>query len=98
MVLGYEYSIILSPINTEKTTKQQETDNKYCFLVDKSASKCAIKKAIKFLFDIDVESINIVNTNGKTKRFKGRVGKRPDRKKAIISVKNGEKIDVTKLR
>lgn len=96
MLLGYEYDILLAPITTEKTTKLKE-QNKYCFSVAKSATKEDIKKSIETLFDVEVEDVNVINTHGKVKRFKGRIGKRSDVKKAIVSIKNGQEINFAKL-
>lgn len=96
MSLGYIYDIILSPVNTEKTQKQL-ADNKYTFLVDLNATKNDIIKAMKEIFDVEVESVNMINTEGKTKTFKGVKGKHSDTKKAVISVKKGQEINFSKL-
>jgi large subunit ribosomal protein L23 len=96
MTLGYLYDIILSPVNTEKT-QQQLVDNKFTFFVDKKASKEDISQAMKHIFDVDVESVNIINTEGKLKRYKGKLGKKSDTKKAIVRVKRGQEINFTKL-
>lgn len=94
--LGYIYDIILSSISTEKTQKQL-AENKYTFLVIEKATKGDIEKAIKEIFDVEVESINIINTLGKTKKFKGNIGKKSDTKKAVISIKKGQEINLKKL-
>ncbi|MDR2760303.1 MAG: 50S ribosomal protein L23 [Rickettsiales bacterium] len=98
MSLGYLYDIILSPVNTEKTQKQQSDDNKFAFRVDKRATKEDIARAMKEIFGADVEKINIVNTKGKQKRYKkSTLGRRSDVKKAVVSVKKGQEINFTKL-
>lgn len=96
MLLGYEYDIILAPVNTEKTTKQAE-QNKYSFVVSNKASKDLIKKSIEAIFEVEVDKINVINTIGKVKRFKGKIGKRTGTRKAIVSVKKGQEINFTKL-
>ena len=95
-MLGYIYDIILSPIVTEKTNNQLNS-NKYSFNVASSASKEDIKKSIETIFGVNVEKINIVNTEGKTKRFKGTIGKRSSVKKAVVTLKKGQEINFAKL-
>lgn len=95
-MLGYIYDIILSPVVTEKTNNQLG-NNKYSFNVLHSASKEDIKKSIETIFGVNVEKINIVNTEGKVKRFKGTVGKRSSTKKAVVTLKKGQEINFTKL-
>lgn len=95
-MLGYIYDIILSPVVTEKTNNQLG-NNKYSFNVLNSASKEDIKKSIETIFDVNVEKINIVNTEGKVKRFKGTVGRRSSTKKAVVTLKKGQEINFTKL-
>jgi large subunit ribosomal protein L23 len=96
MALGYLYDIILSPVNTEKTQRQL-VDNKFTFFVKQKATKGEITQAMKQIFGVDVESINIINTEGKQKKYKGALGKRSDTKKAVIRVKKGQEINFTKL-
>lgn len=95
-MLGYIYDIILSPIVTEKTNNQLN-NRKYSFSIDGSASKEDIKKSIETIFGVDVEKVNIINTEGKVKRFKGTVGKRSSVKKAIVTIKDGQEINFAKL-
>ena len=95
-MLGYIYDIILSPIVTEKTNNQLN-NRKYSFSIDGSASKDDIKKSIETIFGVDVEKVNIINTEGKVKRFKGTVGKRSSVKKAIVTIKDGQEINFAKL-
>ena len=96
MGLGKIYDIIVSPITTEKTSLQQ-AGNKYSFMVLRSAGHEDIKKSIEFIFEVAVEKINIVNNDGKVKRFKGTVGRRNSTKKAIVSLKKGQSINFAKL-
>ena len=95
-MLGYIYDIIVSPVVTEKTNIQLN-QRKYSFNVLKKATKEDIKKSIETLFGVDVEKINMINTEGKTKRFKGTVGKRSSSKKVAVTIKNGQEINFTKL-
>ena len=97
MNFGYIYDIILAPRNTEKSQNDLTKSNKYTFLVKKTATKNDIITAMKDIFGVEVEGVNIVNTKGKTKRFKGTVGKQSDFKKAIVSIKKGQEINFSKL-
>jgi len=88
------YDVILGPIITEKATAASE-QNKVVFRVKKDASKPQIKAAVEKLFDVKVESVNTLVRKGKVKRFKGTVGKQSDVKKAIVTLADGQSIDVT---
>lgn len=89
--------ILVKPILTEKLTSQEEKLNRYGFIVDKTANKIQIKKAIEDMYGVTIESINTMRYAGKNKsRFtKAGViaGKTNARKKAIVTVKKGDKID-----
>ena len=86
------YNTILSPVITEKATKISEK-NQYVFKVNIDSNKKEIKKAVEKLFKVKVRSINTTKVKGKNKIFKGTKGKRPDYKKAIISLNEGENLD-----
>lgn len=88
------YDVILSPVITEKSTLLSE-QNKVVFKVRKEATKPQIKAAVEKLFDVKVTSVNTVLTKGKVKVFKGRLGQRSDVKKAVVTLAEGQKIDVT---
>ncbi|WP_406853925.1 MULTISPECIES: 50S ribosomal protein L23 [unclassified Alsobacter] len=88
------YDIILGPVITEKATTQSE-QNKVVFKVRKDASKPQIKAAVEKLFDVKVEAVNTLIRKGKVKRFKGTVGKQSDVKKAVVTLAEGQSIDVT---
>tara|TARA_R110002050_G_scaffold118195_4_gene235474 strand:+ start:1772 stop:2092 length:321 start_codon:yes stop_codon:yes gene_type:complete len=88
------YEIIRSPLITEKATALSQF-NQYVFEVMGNATKPEIKQAVEKLFKVTVLGVNTVLTKGKTKRFKGRMGRRQDLKKAIVSVKQGQTIDVS---
>jgi large subunit ribosomal protein L23 len=88
------YDVIVSPVITEKATLLSE-QNKVVFKVRKDATKPQIKAAVEKLFDVKVKSVNTILTEGKMKVFKGRLGQRSDVKKAIVTLAEGQKIDVT---
>lgn len=88
------YGVILSPVITEKATLGSQ-HNQVTFRVRQDATKPVIKAAVEGLFNVKVDAVNTVVVKGKTKRFKGRVGRRSDYKKAIISLAEGQTIDVT---
>ncbi|MCX7919471.1 MAG: 50S ribosomal protein L23 [bacterium] len=85
--------IIIQPYQTEATTRLAESKNQYTFLVATTANKIEIKKAIEKQFKVNVVAVNTVKVKGKWRRVRGRLGKRPDYKKAIVTVKQGEKIE-----
>lgn len=83
--------IIIKPVVTEKSMDLL-ADNKYTFIVDKKANKTEIKGAIEHIFKVEVEKVYTMNIKGKPKRMGRFEGKRPDRKKAIVALKAGQKI------
>lgn len=87
------YDIIIEPVITEKSTELSEQFNKSVFVVSKTATKPLVKKAVEEIFQVKVESVNIVNLKGKTKTFRGRKGKQSDVKKAIVTLSKESKID-----
>ncbi len=87
------YTIIRSPILTEKSSQGAE-QNKISFRVSQDANKGQIKEAVEFLFNVKVTAVNTLNVKGKVKRFRGRIGKRVDVKKAIVSLAEGQSIDI----
>jgi large subunit ribosomal protein L23 len=88
------YEVIRSPLITEKTTNGSE-HGQVTFRVALDASKPEIKQAVEGLFKVKVKAINTVTVKGKSKIFRGRPGVRSDWKKAIVSLVDGHKIDVT---
>jgi len=86
--------LVLRPVVTEKST-QGSIHNQVTFRVPLTASKPEIKAAIETLFGVKVRAVNTLRQLGKTKRFRGRVGKRSDVKKAIVTLVEGSSIDVT---
>ncbi|MCF8468447.1 MAG: 50S ribosomal protein L23 [Sneathiella sp.] len=88
------YDILLGPVVTEKSTMGSEF-NQVTFRVAMNATKPQIKQAVEKLFDVKVTNVNTNRTKGKVKRFRGRVGTRSDYKKAIVTLAEGQAIDVT---
>jgi large subunit ribosomal protein L23 len=88
------YDIILAPVITEKATMSSE-HNKVMFKVRKDASKPQIKEAVEKLFDVKVKSVNTLIRGGKVKAFKNKIGRQSDTKRAIITLEEGYRIDVT---
>jgi len=88
------YDVILSPVVTEKATRLSEY-NQVTFRVPLSATKPEIKAAVEGLFSVKVTAVNTVLVKGKTKRFRGREGQRSDVKKAMVTLAEGQKIDIT---
>ncbi len=88
-----EYEIIKYPVITEKSTAIFGPENKYCFAVAKGANKYSIKKAIEFIYKVTVLKVNIVKMSGKKKRVRHQLGRTPDWKKAIVTLKEGDKIE-----
>ena len=88
------YEIIRSPLITEKSTVISEY-NQVIFRVPLSASKPEIRAAVESLFDVKVTSVNTLRQQGKLKRFRGRLGRRSESKKAIITLADGDSIDIT---
>jgi len=87
------YDVIVSPVITEKSTLVSE-HNQVVFNVARRASKPEIKAAIEALFSVKVKAVNTLVRKGKLKRFKGRLGQQKDVKKAIITLAEGQAIDI----
>lgn len=87
------HTVIKKPLFTEKGAKLKEGENKVLVEVAKDANKVDIKRAIEEIFKVKVEKVATITTEGKWKKYGKSIGKRPDRKKAIITVKKGEKLD-----
>ncbi|MEY9215170.1 50S ribosomal protein L23 [Thermobifida halotolerans] len=85
--------IIVKPVISEKSYGLLD-QNKYTFLVRPEANKTQIKMAVEQIFDVKVTSVNTINRKGKRKRTRFGYGKRPDTKRAIVSLKDGDRIDI----
>jgi len=88
------YDVIVSPSITEKSTLVSE-HNQVVFNVRRDATKPDIKAAVEQLFNVKVKAVNTLNRKGKVKRFKGIIGKRSNVKKAIVTLEDGQRIDIT---
>ncbi len=88
------FDLLLKPVVTEKSTIGVE-NNQVTFKVAINATKPEIKEAIEQVFGVKVNAVNTLRQQGKIKRFRGVVGKRPDFKKAIVTLAEGETIDIT---
>ncbi|MCB1457011.1 MAG: 50S ribosomal protein L23 [Nitratireductor sp.] len=88
------YDVIVSPVITEKSTLASES-NQVVFNVAKNATKPAIKKAVEALFGVKVTAVNTLVRKGKVKRFRGTIGRQSDVKKAVVTLADGQSIDVT---
>lgn len=88
------YDVIKKPVLSEKSLAMGE-QFKYTFIVDKKSNKNLVKIAIENIFNVNVNKVNIINTCGVTKRFKGNIGRTSDYKKAIVTIDKGQTIDLT---
>ncbi len=87
------YDIIKKPLFTEKGMDLKEREGKILIEADAAANKHEIKKAMEEIFKVKVEKVAVINTKGKLKKFGKSIGRRSDKKKAIITLKKGEKLD-----
>ena len=94
MIREKHYDVILGPVITEKTTRASE-HNQVGFRVKLDATKPEIKAAIESLFNVKVTAVNTIRVKGKRKMFRGRPGQRSDYKKAMVTLAEGNTIDVT---
>jgi large subunit ribosomal protein L23 len=88
------YDIIKSLIRTEKSSLY-EPERKYLFLVDKASNKISIKRAVEEIYKVKVSDVNTFVSIGKLKRVRHQLGKTPDHKKAVVTLKEGQKIELT---
>ncbi len=88
-----DFQILRRPLITEKGMKLNETENKIFFEVSPEANRIEIKRAVEKILKVKVRKVNILNQTGKRVRFKMRMGKRKDWKKAIVTLQEGEKVD-----
>ena len=85
--------VILSPVVSEKSYSLID-QNAYTFLVHKRANKTEIRKAVELIWGVRVAKVNTINRKGKTKRFRFTQGRRPDSKRAIVKLVEGDKIEI----
>lgn len=86
--------IILSPVVSEKSYDLIEDLNTYTFEIDPRANKTEVKQAIESIFGVKVRRVNTQNRKGKLKRTGWVMGKRPDRKRALVTLVDGDEIDI----
>ncbi|MDW7987165.1 MAG: 50S ribosomal protein L23 [candidate division WOR-3 bacterium] len=89
-----KYKVIVRPIITEKAENLRTTHNQYTFEVAPKANKSEIKKAVEQIFKVKVEKVRVMNYDGKPKRMGVFIGRRAHYKKAIVTLKEGEKIEL----
>jgi len=87
------HRVLLKPTITEKSTLLQES-GKYTFHIDKRANKVEVKEAVEKHFGVTVQDVNITKLRGKMKRYGPRISKRPDTKKAVVTLKLGDRINL----
>jgi large subunit ribosomal protein L23 len=85
--------VLLAPIVSEKSTRVADAHRQFAFKVMKNASKPDVRKAVELMFDVKVDSVQIANVRGKSKRFGQSLGKRSDWKKAYVTLAEGHDID-----
>jgi large subunit ribosomal protein L23 len=88
------YDIIKALLRTEKSTLYQP-DDKYLFLVDKTSNKIQIKRAVEEIYKVKVKGVNTQISRGKLKKVRYQYGRTPDIKKAVVTLRKGQKIEVT---
>jgi large subunit ribosomal protein L23 len=86
-------TVLLGPHLSEKTTRVGEANNQVVFRVRRDSTKQEVRRAVELLFDVKVESVQIVNLRGKVKRFGQTLGRRKDWKKAYVTLAEGNDID-----
>ena len=88
------FDVLIKPLLTEKITGLQDQANRVAFVVRKSATRVEIRFAVESALKVKVKSVNVMNVMGKTKRQGRFVGKRADWKKAIVTLREGEKLEL----
>ncbi len=86
--------IIIKPVVSEKSMQLMQDNNTYSFQVSKKANKVEIRKAIQEIFNVKVEKVNTMNVLGKKRRLGRNEGKRPDWKKALVKLAEGDEIEI----
>jgi len=87
------HDVLVRPLLTEKITAMRESGNKVGFVVRAEANRIQIKRAVESALKVRVERVNVLNVMGKTKRLGRFAGKKPDWKKAIVTIAEGQKIE-----
>ncbi len=88
------HKILVKPLVTEKSMQALQDTNRVSFQVKRDANKIQVRKAVEQIFEVTVESVNMVTVRGKKKRFGRNIGQSKDWKKAIVKLKEGDKIEL----
>ena len=88
-------NLLVAPHVSEKAARAGDKHNQYVFRVRRDATKPEIRKAVELMFSVEVEAVQVLNVEGKSKRFGSTMGRRSDWKKAYVSLKAGQTIDLT---
>ena len=88
------YNVLRAPCVSEKTARVQAQSNQYVFEVSTEATKSDVKLAVEAMFDVAVISVNICNLKGKAKSFRSRLGRRGNRRKAYVRLRDGQTISI----
>jgi large subunit ribosomal protein L23 len=88
------YGVLKRPVNTEKTRDAHDNANQYVFEVVPDANKIQIRQAVEEIFGVRVTGVRTITVRGKTRRFRRGMGKKPNWKKAIVTLRDGDIIDV----
>ena len=97
MKLEQNFIVLREPYTSEKSLILADKLKQYVFRVSNDANKIEIKKAIEAIFNVKVEKVSTVNVKGKSKRFRGRSGKRCDWKKAYVALQDGFDLDIASV-
>ncbi|MCE2526810.1 MAG: 50S ribosomal protein L23 [Actinomycetia bacterium] len=92
--MKYPHDVILGPVVSEKSFDLIEEYNTYSFLVDPRSNKTEIRQSVEAIFEVQVVSVNTYNRRGKMKRTRRTLGKRKDTKRALVTLAEGESIDL----
>ncbi|MEM7198752.1 MAG: 50S ribosomal protein L23 [Planctomycetota bacterium] len=88
------YELIRRPLVTEKSTVLQDIRNQYTFEVARTANKSEVRKAVETLFEVKVVKVRVINMPGKFRRFLGRPGRTSPWKKAVVTLREGDRIEI----
>ena len=86
------FNVLIKPVLSEKSLKARETSQRYTFIVEKQATKADIKQAVQKIFDVEVEAVNTAITRGKVKRRGMELSLGSSKKKAVVTLRPGQKI------
>lgn len=93
MISSQQVDVLVAPIISEKSTIAADKEQRYVFKIKKQATKHQVKNAVESLFNVEVDSVHVLNVKGKKKRFGKTLGQRSDWKKAYVKLKPGHDIN-----